>query len=234
MKDDVTHLHPLEAQLYGGKYAGDLTYDARTATPALSMDEHLAEVDVAQLVANTKAKGRVSGKATVNIKGTARGAEADAIMKTLNGHFDANLGNGAIEGLDLGYELAMAQALLNKQTSTSVPNEKRTKFDAFKMSAAITNGVAETKDLSIISAILKVAGQGTVNLPTSGVDLTLVTSLMKTASTTAVDIPLKVTGTYTDPKVRPDLEGVAKQAVKQKVNDVLKKNGVDLNNLFKH
>lgn len=233
MRDNVTHLHPLEAQLYGGRYSGDLTYDARTATPALNMDEHLSSVDVAQLTANTKAKGRVSGKATVNIKGTARGTGADDIMKTLNGHFDANLGNGAIEGLDVGYELAMAQSLLNKQTSTSVSNTHKTAFDAFRTSAVITNGIAETHDLTITSAVIKVSGQGTINLPTSGIDMTLLASVMKSATTTAVDIPLKVTGKYTDPNVKPDLSAAAKGALKEKAQDLLKKNGLDLDSLFK-
>jgi AsmA protein len=232
MKDNVTHLYPLEAQLYGGKYSGDLTYDARTASPSISMDEHLSGVDMTQLAAKTKAKGRVSGKATVNIKGTARGTESDDIMKTLNGHFDANVANGAIEGVDVGYELALAQSLINQQSGASVPDTKRTKFDAFKDSAQITNGIAETHDLSIISPMLKVSGQGTINLPTSGINMTLLASIMKSATTTMVDIPLKIAGTYSNPSVKPDMEGLAKGAVKDKLKEVLKKNGLE--GLFGH
>jgi AsmA protein len=232
MKDGITHLHPLEAQLYGGTYSGDLTYDARPATPALSMDEHLSNVDLAQLAANTKAKGRASGKANVDIKGTARGADADDILKTLNGNFEANVVNGALEGLDVGYAIALAQALLDQQTGTAVPDTKRTKFEAFKTTATITNGVAQTNDLSIISPVLKVSGKGTVNLPSSGLDLNLTASVMKSASTTAVDIPLKITGTYSDPNVRPDVTALAKGAVKDKLRDVLQKNG--LGGLFGH
>jgi len=232
MKGNVTHLHPLEAQLYGGKYSGDLLYDARTASPSISMDEHLIQVDMTQLAANTKVKGRVSGKATVNLKGTARGTEANDILKTLNGHFDANVANGAIEGVDVGYSIALAQSLIDKQTSTSVQDTKRTKFDAFKGSAQISNGIAETHDLSIISPVLKVSGQGTVNLPTSGLNMTLLASIMKSATTTAVDIPLKIAGTYSDPAVKLDMEGLAKDAVKDKLKDVLKKNGLE--GLFGH
>ena len=232
MKDNVTHLHPLTAQLYGGTYAGDLTYDARTASPALSMDEHLSAVDVTQLVANTKAKGRVSGKATVNIKGTARGADADDILKTLNGHFDANVANGALEGVDLGYDLAMAQSLLGNKGITQGQDTKRTKFDAFKDSATITNGVAQTDDLSIVSPVLKVSGKGSINLRNDGLDMNLVASIMKSADTTAVDVPVKLTGTYSDPTVKPDVEGLAKGALKDKVKDVLKKNGLE--GLFGH
>jgi AsmA protein len=185
-----------------------------------------------QLTANTKAKGRVSGKATVNIKGTARGSDADDILKTLNGHFDANLANGALEGVDLGYDLAMAQSLIENKGVSAGQDSKRTKFDAFKDSATITNGVAATDDLSIISQVLKVSGKGTVNLRNSGLDLNLVASVMKSASTTALDVPVKVTGTYSDPTVKPDMEGLAKGAVKDKLKDVLKKNGLD--GLFGH
>jgi len=232
MKDHVTHLHPLQAQLYGGQYSGDLNYDARTASPNLSMDEHLSGVDMTQLAAATALKGRVSGKANVDLKATARGAATDDILKTLNGHVDAAIAQGAIDGVDLGYELARAQSLLDQQTGTSVPNTKRTPFDAFRDSAEITNGVAETHDLSIISPVFKVAGQGTINLPTNGLNLNLTASVMKSATTTAVDIPLKITGTYADPTVTPDMTALAKDALKDKLKDVLKKNG--LGGLFGH
>jgi AsmA protein len=153
-------------------------------------------------------------------------------MKTLNGHFDANVANGAFEGVDVGYELAQAQSLIDKQSSSSAQDTKRTKFDAFKATAQITNGIAETHDLSIISPLLKVSGQGTINLPSSGIDMTLLASIMKSSTTTAVDIPLKLSGTYSDPTVKPDMEALAKGAVKDKLKDVLKKNGLD--GLFGH
>ncbi len=227
MRDEVTHLHPLEAQLYGGRYSGDLTYDARTASPRLSMDEHVTGVDMTQLVALTHAKGRVSGKANVDIQGTARGAEADDILKTFNGRFDANVAHGAIEGVDVGYELSLAQSLLGAEAGAPVTDTQRTAFDAFKATATITNGIAETHDVSIISPVLKVAGEGTINLPTGGLNLNLTASLMKSAATTAVDIPLKITGTYSDPNVKPDMESLAKGAIKDKLKDVLKKNGLE-------
>jgi AsmA protein len=235
-KDNVAHLNPTEAQIYGGKYTGDVTYDQSKATPAMALDVHLIGVDSAQAVANSKAKGRISGKANVNLKATAQGVAAADIMKTLNGQFDANLTDGALEGLDLGYEIAMAQALIAKQTSTTVPNEHKTKFTSFKLSAPIVNGVATTKDLSIVSNIIKVSGQGSINLPTTDIDMNLVASVLKSGgATTAAEVPMKVTGKYTDPSVKPDIEGLAKGAVKQKLQDALKKNGVKgLQDLFKH
>ncbi len=229
-KDKVMHLFPIEAQLDGGQSAGDITLDSRSATPALSIAEQVSGVDMARLLSNTAGKGRLSGRATLNLKATARGAGVDALLRTLTGHLDANLADGALEGIDVGYEIAIAQALIDKTSAPARASTGRTPFQAFKLSAQITNGVAETHDLTIASQAIKVTGQGSANLASKGIDFKLLASVV-TAPARNTDIPLKVTGTYANPTVRPDIEGLAKDQLKQKLQDVLKKNG--LQGLFK-
>ena len=223
-KDKVMHLSPIEAQVDGGRSSGDITLDRRGAT-TLSVDEQLTGIDMARLLANTAGKGRLSGKATLNLKATARGAGVDAMLKTLTGHLDVNLADGALEGIDVGYELSLAQALIDKSTAPARASTGRTPFQAFKLSSQITNGIAETHDLTIASQAIKVAGQGSANLATKGIDFKLLASVV-TAPARNTDIPLKVTGTYANPTVRPDIEGLAKDQLKQKLQDVLKKNGL--------
>jgi AsmA protein len=224
-KNNVMRLNPLEAQLDGGRYSGDITLDSSAAIPTVSLDEHLSGVDMARLLANTAEKGRLSGCATVNLKATARGATVDAMLKTANGHLDANLADGALEGIDVGYEINLAQALINRSPAPAGQSTGRTPFQSFKISSQITNGVAETHDLAIVSQALKVAGQGNANLSSKAIDFKLLASVM-TAPARNTDIPLKVTGTYAAPTVRPDIEAVAKDQLKQKLQDVLKKNGL--------
>jgi AsmA protein len=224
-KDGVMHLFPLEAQLDGGRYSGNITVDAKGAIPVVSLDEHLFGIDMARFLANTAGKGRLSGRATIDLKAIARGATFDAVLKTLTGILDANLANGALEGIDVAYELSLAQALLDKSVSPASVNSGRTKFDTFKTSVQIANGIAQTHDLTIASQALKVTGQGSVNLPTQAVDFKLLAGIL-TAPARNTEIPLKVTGTYASLSVKPDIEGLAKDQVKQKLQDVLKKNGL--------
>ena len=229
--DGVTRLNPVTASVDGGTFAGDLTLDQRSAVLALSVDEHLTGVDLARLLANSSEKGRASGRANVTMKMLAHGTSSDLIMKTMDGHVDANITDGALEGIDLAYELGTAQVLIDRQSPAPPANTKRTKFDAFKVTADIVNGVATTKDLTISSSVFKVLGQGSINLPTKGLNLNMTASVLKAPTTTMVDIPLKITGTYSDPTVRPDMEALAKGQLKQKLQDVLKKNGLE--GLFK-
>jgi AsmA protein len=226
-KDNVLHLFPSQAQIDGGTYSGNVTLDARGATPAIGIDEHLSGVDMARLAAGTSYKGRISGRGNVYVKATARGAASEPVMQTLNGHFEANLADGAIEGVDLGYEIALAQALIKHTAPPEKSGPARTKFDAFKMSAEINNGIAVTKDLTISSSVLRVTGQGNANLVNKGIDFQMLASVLKAPGASVADIPLKITGTYVDPTVRPDVEALAKGQVKQKLQDVLKKNGLD-------
>ena len=224
-EDNVIHLLPIEAQIAGGRYSGDITWDGRGALPTLSVDEHLTGVDMARLLAGSAQKGRLSGRATLNLKATARGATMDAFLKTMSGHLEASLADGALEGIDVGYEMSRAQALIDKSAAPPRDNTGRTPFEAFKTSAQIANGVAETHDLNIASAALKVTGQGSANLSSKAIDFKLLAAVA-TAPARTTDIPLKVTGTYTAPSVRPDIEAVAKDQLKQKLQEVLKKNGL--------
>jgi AsmA protein len=226
LKSNVLHLYPFQAQIDGGSYSGNVTADIRGAVPIISVDEHLSGVDVARLLSSTSYKGRLSGRGNVNLKATARGAALDPVLQTLNGHFDANLADGAIEGVDLGYEVGLAESLVKHTAQPTRSNPQRTKFDAFKMSAEIVNGISSTKDLTISSAVLRVTGQGSANLVSKAIDYQVLASIFKAPGSTLADIPVKVGGTYLNPTIRPDAEALAKSEVKQKLQDVLKKNGL--------
>ena len=225
-QDGVLHLHPLTAQIDGGQYAGDITLRYGGATPTLSLDEHLSGIDVGKLMAAQSKKLKLSGHGNLNLKATGEGVGADALLQSLNGHFDANVAGGALEGLDLGFELGQAEALL-RHSAAPAQNTHRTAFDALKVSAEIVHGVATTRDLLISSAVLKVMGQGTANLASQALDLALVADTTIVGGT-PLQIPATVTGTWADPTVRPDLAALAKGQLAEKAKDVLKSKLKDL------
>jgi AsmA protein len=224
-KDGVTHIAPATAKLYGGDYSGDITLDDRGTVAALKIDQSMTAIDMAPLLKDFAKTQRISGHGTVTTNLTARGLGGDALMKTLNGHITANVDNGAVEGVDLWFEINRAVALVQKQSVPAGNSSGRTKFDAFKASADIVNGVATTKDLNIASQNLRVAGQGTTNLVTDAINYDVKATILKEAPTAAgaagktlADIPLTITGTTTSPTVRPDLEALAKAQIKQQLD----------------
>jgi AsmA protein len=223
----VTHLYPSTADLYGGHYSGNITLDQSGAVPAVSMDEHLQGIDMAQLLADRLKSKRLSGHGNVDIKASARGEGSEAMFRSATGHVDASLVQGALEGVDIGYQIGQAQALLDKTPLPQTQNTGRTRFDSFKASATLGNGMATIKDLNIASPYLHVTGGGNANLISQALDLRVLASILKSPAGAAtvvslLDIPVLITGDASDPKVRLDLEGLAKSQLKQKLQDVLK------------
>ncbi len=227
----LIQLSPLKATLYGGQYAGDVTYDVRGTEPLLQLNQHLTGIDMTPLLKDALNSQRLSGHGNANMALTGRGATSDALMKSLNGRFDLNLANGAIEGADVGYEIGLAQALLNRQSIPATANTRRTGFDAFKLSAMVSDGLARTDDLTIATAYLHLTGHGTANLVNKAIDLNLVATVLKApvnsqgtdvSQLTLAAIPVSVTGTADAPRVRPDIQGVVKSQVEQKAKDLIK------------
>ena len=227
-KDGVTRIAPVKAKLYGGDYSGDITLDGRGPIPDLKLDQSMTGIDMAHLLEDFAKSQRVSGRGSVTTHLTAHSLGGNALMRSLNGHIAANVDNGAIEGVDLWFEINRAVALIQKQPVPAGQSSGRTKFDVFKASADLTNGVASTKDLYIASRNLQVTGEGTTNLITDAIAYRLKATILKeapgapaaTAATakTLADIPLDITGTVTSPTVRPDLQALAKARVQQELD----------------
>ncbi|HET9105566.1 MAG TPA: AsmA family protein [Steroidobacteraceae bacterium] len=215
----VLHISPAAARLYGGASTGRMTLDAHGAVPVLHLAEALSGVNVQPLLEDFAKLNRVSGRGTVTLDVTARGSTTSAMLASLDGHAAANLANGAINGLDLWSAVNSAVALLQKHTVPSGGVGKSTRFDTFKASADLTNGVASTRDLTIASGDLHVTGQGTTNLVTGAVDYRLNAALLKGASGggALANIPLLVSGTMTSPSVRPDTQALVKSVARQQL-----------------
>jgi AsmA protein len=243
-RDGRVRFHPAEASMYGGQYRGDIGIDATTKVARITLDEHVTGVNFAPLFKDMFETDRVSGKGSANLKVAGAGRTTDDVMKTLGGNVDFSVADGALEGADLWYEIRRARALLKRQAPPERSGPARTTFSALTGTGVLRDGVMSNNDLKIDMQYLKVGGQGTVDLPKNGLDYRLTAKVLKIPREGAdpaqmedmvdAEIPVKVSGALTDPKVRPDLEGYLKNQAKEKVEEKIKeKLGDKLKDLFK-
>jgi AsmA protein len=130
-----------------------------------------------------------------------------------------------VEGMDVWYAIAQAQSLIKNRQLSAATNSKRTAFENFKASANLVNGVATTSDLLVASQLLRITGAGSTNLVNQAINYTVNAAVLKAppgadadiAALEKASIPVKITGTLTEPKIRPDLAGLVKERVKQEV-----------------
>lgn len=226
----VLQLAPIRAQLYGGTYEGSITYDAHGDVPSLAMKHRLAAVDIGGVLKDAAGSQRVTGHGNVDATLAGQGRTGDALIRSLGGQLGFSLDKGAVEGVDLWYVIGVAQSLLQQRSLPATANTQRTQFEVMKMSATVAGGVATTRDLTLTSPYLRLTGQGTANLASKALDLHLDTTILKAppggqgtdlSQLTLADIPVQIGGTMTSPTVRPDLQGLAKSALKKKAQDLI-------------
>jgi AsmA protein len=238
-RDGKVRLNPSEAALFGGRYQGDIRVDARQDVPSVSMNERISNVDFAALFGALFETSRVAGKgnATAQVKGAGR--TTDALLGNLSGDVAFDVADGALEGVDLWYEIRRARALLDKQSMPAREGPARTPFTSLRGTGVVTNGVLANNDLEAALDYLRVTGKGTVNLPQRTLDYSLKATVLKlpaegtaaaaggSADLVRAEIPVSVTGSLSDPKVRPDVEaylkGRAQQAIEEHSDEIEKK-----------
>jgi AsmA protein len=252
VRNSRAHLGPTQAKFLGGAYNGDIVLDAKPARAVLTLNEHAKGIDIGALMKAGFETDRVVGRGDANAALTATGNTDAALFKTLSGKIDFNVKDGAVNGMDIWYEIRRAVALFKRQAvperAAGVP---KTAFEALSGSAVLTNGVLRNEDLLADLTYLKAKGKGTLALDTQAIDYRIVTEVYKLpadASATgladlkAAEIPVTITGTLADMKVRPDVEGYLKarfkkevdQKVDEKKEELKKKLGDKLKGILGH
>lgn len=176
-KGGVLEANPVNALLYGGTYAGNISVDARAKQAKLSVDEQLDRVHIGPLLRDLKGENRLSGRGGFRMKATATGNDTDQFKRTLNGQAALVLANGSVKGVDIVHTLCSGIAgLLGAQGSSG----GETKFTDLTASANITNGLVANRDFQARSPLLRVGGGGTYNLVKDWVDYDVEASLVAT------------------------------------------------------
>jgi AsmA protein len=195
----------------------------------LSLDQHLEGINFAPILEALYKTKRLSGRGTLNMKLAGSGADSDAIKKTIDGTLDFSVANGTLNGFDLWYEIRRARAVLKQQAiPTRAAGPEQTAFTKLQGSAVVTDGVLNNKDLLAAMQYLKVTGNGSINMVSNAIDYRLDAAVLKipsedklaesTDDIVGLTIPVKVSGSISDPKVRPDVEGLLKEKAKQEID----------------
>ncbi len=213
------------ARAFGGTLTGDVHLDAAHEAATLALTADVRGIDIGAAVKAYAKSDRLSGRANVRAQLSGRGATDAALLDSLDGPMDVEVQNGALEGIDLTYELERAQALLQQQLPPARSGPTRTPFDVLSGHSQLAHGVLATDPLRLETRFLKVAGKGNFRLADQAVDYQITARVRELpaggssalASLQSLDIPVTVTGTVHDYQVRPDLAGLAKGRVRQEL-----------------
>lgn len=234
-KDGVLDLDPFKASLYQGSGLVRLRVDARKAIGQYRVSQELQGVQIGPLLKDLNGEDKVHGTANISSTLTTAGNDPDAITRALNGDLRFEVANGAVKGVNIAKLIRDAKAMLKGGASTADDEPAQTDFSNLTGSATITNGVLINNDLEAKSPLLRVNGEGKVDLPAQQLDYLVRTVIVGTSKgqggkemeeLKGLPIPVRITGSFAKPEYKVDLgkvlEEKAKEKLKQKLEDKLK------------
>ncbi len=211
-KDGLVKMDPTQAKLYGGTYKGATSYDARTNNPLLSVNEQLSNIDLGSFLKDAVDFDKFVGRGNVNAKFTARGMDAEAIKKTLDGAGGFSVREGTLKGIDLARMIDEIETAVKEKTwqrlTNLVPRETdETKFTQLKGSVRAKDGVVSNDDLALQGPHINVTGKGSASLPAETIDYRLVVN----------KAPILVGGTFAKPTYKPDWNAIVKGQAQKRI-----------------
>ncbi len=221
----VVELSPLSADLFGGKAGGSMTTDLRGATPQVTEKIKFSGVDAnALLSAVSSVKNTVYGTLAADTNLHFSLVQSNDLARTLNGALSFNLANGEIKNVNILGEVSKIGKLLGTGGANSA--DGGTQLKKFAGTMTITNGVANTQNLTGELSEGTLVAKGTLNLVNQDVNMHLTASLGSSAAgqpagggllgtvlATAkgqLMVPVIITGNMAHPNVAPDSAEMAK------------------------
>ena len=232
-------VNPLAASFYQGTLTSTIAINAAPAVPAFTVKHNMQGVSVGPLLKDLADNDMLEGKGNVILDVTTQGNTVSALKKALNGTADVKLADGAVKGIDIAGSVRDAQAKLGalrgEQTQAADKSQK-TDFSELTATFRIAKGVARNNDLSLKSPLVRVGGEGEINIGADSLNYLVKASIVgtskgqggrETGDLRGVTVPVRVSGPLAAPSYKLDFGSVvtdtAKQKLEQRVTDELQK-----------
>ena len=231
-KGGLIQLNPISVSLYQGVAKGRMAMDVRANQPALSSTMNVVNVQAEPLLKDLQGEALLAGRGQVALDLTATGLTSDSLKRSLNGNVGIKFLDGAVMGVNVAQIIREAQAALSGQPLNQSRAPNRTDFAELSGTANIVNGTLTNQDLALKSPLLRIQGSGSVTLPTETIDYLIRASVVESlegqggqglADLRGVTIPVRVSGTFSQPSYQPDVEAVLTEIAKAKAQEELEK-----------
>ncbi|MDO8207201.1 MAG: AsmA family protein [Gallionella sp.] len=217
------NVNPLSANLYQGSMKGSLAVNA-AAVPVITVDQKLSGINVAALTRDAAGFDTLEGRGNVAMNLTMQGSTVSSMKKALNGNLSLNLNDGAIKGINIAKKLRDAQAALGRVQIQSANQSEKTDFSELKATFKVNNGVAHNDDLSLKSPLLRLTGNGDINVGLNSMNYLAKATLAKTLegqggrdNVGGITVPVRVAGPFSDLKYTLDFGAMVGEVARQKV-----------------
>jgi len=227
----VININPVTCTFYNGNVGGNLVVAISKASPNFSTNINFSGISLQSLLKAIASSEKFAGTLSGSIHATSSWNAASSILSNLSGSTKFLVTNGVMHGVDLVYQIARADALFKHKILPQESQPPKTNFGNLSASFKINNSIASTQDLLMLSPDFKVTGSGNANLIKQTLDFDLNAYGMHktmengkyTVKPTDFYVPIKITNTFANPKITPNIAVLVGQAITKVIKTELEK-----------
>ena len=229
-QDGVLQAGPVTAGLYEGRLTASADLDVNSAIPTLTFNSELTGIQVEPLLIDMTGKARLRGRGNFTAALSATGTSPDAMKRSLDGRMSINLTEGAVTGFNLGRTLRKWKRFKEGKV-IALKETAATDFSEFIGNPVAKAGIIRMDDLALKAPAFRLRGTGVLaDLHTNTIDYQARATVVNTAKGAGgkelaelegLELPLKVSGSLDNPKIRLDWEDILSGLLLNKVLDVL-------------
>lgn len=237
LNNSVAKLSLDSFKAYEGTGKGVININAQQTPYKISTNFDLADIDAQPLLTDAAGFDKLMGKGSLNWNLTTTGQSQKTFINALNGKVGFEFADGAVKGANVAEMVRKGKELItgnlgavSEGLDTGFEESEQTDFSALTGSFNFTNGVGHNNDLSLMSPLIRITGEGDVDLPKTNVDYRLVTGIVDsiegqgtTDDSTGFKIPLRIEGPFHDVGFKLDVSNALKDEAKQKLDDAKEK-----------
>ena len=206
LEDGALSVRPFSATVAGSRVDGELHLDTRRAAPGLRLAARAPELDLGRLLEQAGVTDLFEGKARASVDLAGSGGSVAALMAGLDGDIRLVGGSGRLKTEAFDAAVGGASAVLGTLFSG---RKQWTVINCAVAFVDIENGRAASRAVLIDTEYSTVAAKGTANLATETLDLTV--EPRAKSATLNIAIPVRIRGTFANPKFRPEAGAALKK-----------------------
>jgi AsmA protein len=213
------NINPLSVNLYQGSANLSASVNAAPDTPNFAVNGNLSGINIAPLLKDAADLDIVEGKGNVTLDLTTQGNLVSVLKKALNGSMAVNLADGAVKGINLPRLVQGVQSLgkSSSMETMGVNKDEKTEFSEFKASFKVSNGVAHNDDLAVKAPMLRIAGNGDIDIGNDSLNYTTRVTMSKTEGGGTATLPVYLSGPFTALKFKVDYGALVADIARQKL-----------------
>lgn len=216
IKNKVLEMNMSDTPAFGGTINHTTILEADINPPTIRTNSKIKNMNANDVFKYFADYDKLSGKMNATLFNvTAEAKSIASIASTLAGTVDVRFEDGEIRGIDMvNWAKSFQKRLANIDT-----NYGSTEFVSMNSNFLIANGMARNNVFSMKGPLANATAKGDLNIADKTLDYIIDVKLAPNAKSegavkTGINMPFKATGTWANPKIRPNISGLIDNVLK--------------------